>query len=89
MDMLDELLEGPLTTEEMEDIYGGVPGQRIGHTRLAMVPRRYVTKHFDKAMAWAENWAEENFGVSEVSLFHSGDEVIFAPALHRSPVRHQ
>lgn len=86
--MLDELLENPLTTAEMEGIYGGVPAQQLPGSKLAIVPARYVTEHLDKTMDWAESWAEENFGTGEVNVRKMGDEVVFAPS-PRTPLRHQ
>lgn len=86
--MLDELLDDPLTTDEAEDLFGGVPAAQIGDAPLLLIPRSYTTKKFDAAMSRAEKWAEENFGTSDVNLVKMGTEVLFAPS-PRTPLRHQ
>jgi hypothetical protein len=86
--MLDELLDDPLAAREVESFSDGVPATQVGDAPLLLIPRPYVIREFEAAMDKAEEWAEENFGASEVNLVKMGGTVLFAPS-PRTPLRHQ
>lgn len=85
--MLDELLNTPSVKEALANFFGGVPMTHLGDTNLVMIPKTFAEGNFDKVMDWAENWAEDEFGVSEVNVKASANNLIIGPAMHCKPIR--
>lgn len=77
-------------TEETEEATSNkdIPAIQLGNANLMAIPENYVRQHFDKVMAWAENWSNTEFGTPEVNLRRWKGEVVFGPALHHKPLRH-